>query len=467
MKPRALFALLTIAFAVQTAHHAEHVTQLIQIYALGFKPPEAHGLLGSLFDFEWVHFFYNIGLEAMLIGLWAAHRRAAGDGGRRSVLTGLALFQGYHSVEHIVKLYQYLFVPFYQFGIRSAPGILPLATGWPIFIVHFWFNMIVWAGMAAAVWQLRPPQVIREAASALERIPIPTALAKLAAAAAALTGLAFAAAGLYQRAFTLRVPADYPTVQAAIDAAPRTATILVAPGEYAGPIAINKSVTLRAEQAGTARLIGTGEDPALRIYGARDVGVEGFVIEGGYYGVLVEDSEAVTLADNRIVGAWLAGVRVSRAQARLRGNEVRDTLSPYGKGIELANTHSRPQSVIAYNTVSGHAREGIVLHNAGADLIGNRVMDNDLRGIAITEMSVAAVKGNTVTGNADAGLYIVDMSRAEVEDNRISATRPGPFGWAHAIRVEYYAEAVLTGNRWDRGADAVVAWHNAFIEGAP
>ncbi len=154
--------LLAVAFAVQTAHHAEHVTQLIQVYALGLKPPEAHGLLGSIFDFEWVHFLYNFALEAALIGLWLGYRRArqANPAGVSrqgfGLLTGLALFQGYHSVEHIVKLYQYLFVPFYQSGLHPPPGILPHVAGWPIFLVHFWFNTIVWTAMVFVLWNLRP-----------------------------------------------------------------------------------------------------------------------------------------------------------------------------------------------------------------------------------------------------------------------------------------------------------------------
>jgi parallel beta-helix repeat protein len=213
------------------------------------------------------------------------------------------------------------------------------------------------------------------------------------------------------------------------------------------------------------RLVGTEADPVIKIYGTHDVAVQGFVIEGGYYGVLVEESEAVTLADNRIVGAWLAGIRLSRAQARIVGNEVRDTRSPYGMGIELANTHSRAESVIAYNTVTGNAHEGIVLHNAGADLDGNLVTNNNLRGIAITEMSMATVQNNTLLDNADAGLYIVDSSMAKVEGNHIGGTRPGPFGWAHDIRVEYYAEVMLKGNRLDGGSQAIVAWYNGLVEG--
>ena len=471
MNIRTLFVLLAVAFAVQTAHHAEHVTQLIQVYALGLKPPEAHGLLGSIFDFEWVHFLYNFALEAALIGLWLGYRRArqANPAGvsRRGfgLLTGLALFQGYHSVEHIVKLYQYLFVPFYQSGLHPTPGFLPQVSGWPIFLVHFWLNMVVWTTMALALSRLRPAGLIQTTVSALERIPLPIALAKLATALALFTGPILAGVALYQQTHILHVPGKYPTVQAALDAAPRTATIFVAPGEYAGPFAIRNSLALRAEQPGTARLTGNDAEPVVSIYGTHDVTVQGFVIEGGYYGVLVEESEAVLLADNRVVEAWLAGIRLSRAQARIVGNDVRDTRSPYGKGIELANSHSRSESVILYNTVSGHAREGILLHNAEAELIGNQVMNNNLRGIAITEMSKATVQGNTLMNNVDAGLYVVDMSIAEVEDNHIGATRPGPFGWAHAIRVEYYAQVQLRENRLADSAAEIVAWHNGHIEG--
>jgi hypothetical protein len=161
MKIRGLFLVLTIAFLVQTAHFAEHVAQVIQIYVEGIAPPNAHGLLGSVFDFEWVHFVYNISLELALIALWLGYRGARQDTPLPAVisaiplLTGLVLFQGYHSIEHITKLYQYLFVPLYQSGVVPTPGILPTLTGIPIFLVHFGINLIVWSLMALVVWRLR------------------------------------------------------------------------------------------------------------------------------------------------------------------------------------------------------------------------------------------------------------------------------------------------------------------------
>ena len=160
MRIRALFLILAIAFLVQSAHFAEHVAQIIQIYAQGIRPPEAHGLLGSVFDFEWVHFTYNLGLEVVLIGLWLGYRQVRRDhplpavSSALPVLTGLVVFQGYHSIEHIIKVYQYLFNALYQSGVVPTPGILPTLTGWPIFLVHFGINLVVWALMVLAIWKL-------------------------------------------------------------------------------------------------------------------------------------------------------------------------------------------------------------------------------------------------------------------------------------------------------------------------
>jgi hypothetical protein len=64
------------------------------------------------------------------------------------------VFQGYHAFEHIVKLYQYLFIPLHQSGTVPTPGILPALTGWAIPLVHFWFNLIVWVLMVLLVWRL-------------------------------------------------------------------------------------------------------------------------------------------------------------------------------------------------------------------------------------------------------------------------------------------------------------------------
>jgi heme exporter protein D len=181
MKKYTLLVVLAIVLAVQTAHFIEHIAQIIQIYLLQIHPLDAHGLLGHIFDFEWVHFAYNIGLEMALIGLWLGFRRLMTQNeslkipvGNQRLLVGLVVFQGYHAIEHIAKLYQYLFIPLYQSGEIPTPGILPELTAWPIFLVHFGFNMIVWMAMAILLLQmnllkLRQVMVHSDVLTSLER----------------------------------------------------------------------------------------------------------------------------------------------------------------------------------------------------------------------------------------------------------------------------------------------------------
>lgn len=56
---------LITVLIVQSFHMIEHVAQVLQKFVLG--QPEAHGLLGTIFDFEWVHFIYNTSLEVALV----------------------------------------------------------------------------------------------------------------------------------------------------------------------------------------------------------------------------------------------------------------------------------------------------------------------------------------------------------------------------------------------------------------
>ena len=64
---------------------------------------------------------------------------------------------------------------------------------------------------------------------------------------------------------TLYVPADYPTIQGAVDAADHWGdTILVAPGTYEESVRIHeKSLTLRSEAGAEATLIDAGNEDDL------------------------------------------------------------------------------------------------------------------------------------------------------------------------------------------------------------
>ncbi|MEE8404122.1 MAG: hypothetical protein V3S17_01890 [candidate division Zixibacteria bacterium] len=93
---------------------------------------------------------------------------------------------------------------------------------------------------------------------------------------------------------TIRVPADLPTIQAAVTAAVNGDTILVAPGIYTGTgnrdiIIEGKSVVIIAEQAASSTVIdceGDENEPhrafMIRNQASSNTIIEGFTIRGGY-----------------------------------------------------------------------------------------------------------------------------------------------------------------------------------------
>ena len=133
---RAALIILVWALVIQAAHMIEHVAQVVQKHVLIME--RAQGFLGAVFDLEWVHFVYNSGLEIGFLAIFVLWRRAD----RTTIpplLSLLVLFQGYHVVEHVVKMIQY-----YALGITMGPkGILGHAV--PLIWLHFAFNLIVLA----------------------------------------------------------------------------------------------------------------------------------------------------------------------------------------------------------------------------------------------------------------------------------------------------------------------------------
>jgi hypothetical protein len=135
------YTLLTAVVLVQSAHMVEHVAQVIQKFVLGRK--DAHGLLGAIFDLESVHFLYNGALEAALIVAlaWVLRSGLPAPVALRAVVG----IQGYHVVEHSVKMFHHVF-----HGVAAPKGILGMFV--PVIWLHFWFNLIVLGLMLWAWW---------------------------------------------------------------------------------------------------------------------------------------------------------------------------------------------------------------------------------------------------------------------------------------------------------------------------
>lgn len=149
-------ALLLVGVGVQSFHMVEHVIQFFRVHMEGV--PSRGALVGSVVDTEWVHFAYNALVLGGLAALLLLRRRgwrpsgtspAAGD---RLILAS-ALLQGYHVVEHSLKVTQHVLT-----GAKVNPGLL--GNHFDLVLLHFGLNAAIYlafiAGAIAYLWPRRP-----------------------------------------------------------------------------------------------------------------------------------------------------------------------------------------------------------------------------------------------------------------------------------------------------------------------
>lgn len=78
---------------------------------------------------------------------------------------------------------------------------------------------------------------------------------------------------------TLRVPIDHPTIQAAIDAAGPSDTILVGPGEYHESLVVRQRNGLTIQGSGALQTTVRSDETVLRVVQSADVHIEGIRFE--------------------------------------------------------------------------------------------------------------------------------------------------------------------------------------------
>lgn len=153
---RGALAVLLPTVALQVGHQIEHVVQAGQVI-LGHS--STHGLAGAVVDTEWMHLAFN---AVLLAGIAASHP-AAWRGRARPAAVGLVAVQGYHVVEHVVRVGQYVVT-----GISPAPGLIGtiLGTGESLIWFHFGINTVITAllvvsALSTRPWSLEVPSLIR------------------------------------------------------------------------------------------------------------------------------------------------------------------------------------------------------------------------------------------------------------------------------------------------------------------
>ncbi|WP_245936169.1 hypothetical protein [Streptomyces cahuitamycinicus] len=138
---------MRVFLVIVLAHWAEHLTQAVQIYAMGWPVPEARGVLGIPFPWlvtsEWMHYGYAL---VMLVGFILLR---PGFSGTSRIWWNITLgVQVWHHFEHLLLLIQALSGA-YLAGRAVPTSIIQLLA--PRVELHLFYNALVTLPMVIAM----------------------------------------------------------------------------------------------------------------------------------------------------------------------------------------------------------------------------------------------------------------------------------------------------------------------------
>ena len=139
---------LKVFMVVVLAHWAEHLAQAFQIYALGWAPPQARGVLGLWFPWliksEVLHYGYAL---VMLIGIFLLRRGFVGTS--RTWWNVALAIQFWHHIEHALLQGQVIF----GHNLFGRPVPTSIAQLWiPRVELHLFYNTIVFIPMILGMY---------------------------------------------------------------------------------------------------------------------------------------------------------------------------------------------------------------------------------------------------------------------------------------------------------------------------
>jgi nitrous oxidase accessory protein NosD len=219
-------------------------------------------------------------------------------------------------------------------------------------------------------------------------------------------------------------------------------TVHLSAGIHEGPLILDHAQNLVGEPGAVVRggIVVTADNVTIR----------NVTVIGGENGIEVDDAHNVTLDRVRISGVKLDGIHVRRSSVAIRNCLIHSPAGEYAQGIDISFGFDLAPSVVEDCTVVG-GREGIVTHFANAHVEDNRVSGTTLRGLTLTEMSMAMVEGNEVTDALGVGIFCGDYSECEIDDNSVHGIRPDRASgdttrMGVGILAHYNAKAVLGDN---------------------
>ena len=270
---------------------------------------------------------------------------------------------------------------------------------------------------------------------------------------------------------TIRVPADHPSIQAAINAASNGDTVLVAPGTYLENIEfLGKAIRVVSEEGPEVTVIdGAQKRSVVRFYSGEGRGssLEGFTVrnglagfEDGYsgggittYNIIRRLPSSPTIIGNIITANGRCGIGIGFAR---EAPLIKDNIigSNNSGGICIGGS-----AEILDNVISGNSGSGIFVNGGDPRISDNRISGNQQFGIdMINDVSNTLIVQNLIVGNGFSGVRWSNSPSALV--NNTIADNTAEFGGGATSGTLQYTMDVMEFN------NNIFAFNTSLLYGA-
>jgi len=260
------------------------------------------------------------------------------------------------------------------------------------------------------------------------------------------------AISLFAEAKIIRIPADYPTIQAGIDAARTDDIVLVADGTYTGDGNKNldfkgKAITVRSKNGPESTIIDCeGSGSGFYFHSHENIGavVKGFTIKNGDSSGIYCDNNSSPLIEGNIItnnSASQYGGGIScfnNSFPTIQDNEITyNSASQYGGGISCSNNSSPTiqNNEIAYNLANSYGGGIGCYYYSSPTIQNNKITYNSASpyggGIGC-HFSSPTIRNNEITYNSansyGGGIGCYSSSFPTIQNNEITYNSANSYG---------------------------------------
>jgi parallel beta-helix repeat protein len=237
----------------------------------------------------------------------------------------------------------------------------------------------------------------------------------------------------------LKVPGDYDTITAAMDAARSIDTILVARGIYEECISLKEGVEIRGEDRDSCIIRNRSEDgnvihaDSVKTASVTNLTIEQKLHETGErrYAAIYISSSGVTFDNCRVTCLSALGISVSGSGNPVIVNCQIDNCA--WDAITLSNTSGRPE--LRNNRCINNAGDGIDFGSGATGVAQSNICSYNHTGISVSGSNVSIID-NTCAQNKVGGIFILDGASGVIKGNTCDRNHGGIYARGRSTKVE-------------------------------